>query len=124
MQVAKAHAIDGFALNIGVDPYTEEQLDLAYAAAEAVDFDVFISFDFNWFHISDVDKVSTIFKRYMDKPKQYKVDGKPFVSTFIGDGFDWGAVETQVGKPIYSVPFYEPTPQNAELPSVSGLFSW
>lgn len=124
MRIAKAHAIDGFALNIGVDPYTQDQLDLAYSAAEAVDFDVFISFDFNWYQISDVDKVSTMFKRYMDKPKQYKVDGKPFVSTFIGDGFDWAAVQQQVGKAIYAVPFNEPTAQNADTPALSGLFSW
>jgi glucan endo-1,3-alpha-glucosidase len=124
MQIAKAHAIDGFALNIGTDDYTQKQLDLAFAAAEVVDFDLFISFDFNWYSISDVDGVATMFKRYMDKPKQYKVDGKPFVSTFIGDGFDWGAVERQVGKPIHSVPFYEPSASNADLPSLSGLFSW
>ena len=124
MQTAKDHGIDGFALNIGKDDYTQKQLDLAYAAAEVVDFDLFISFDFNWYSISDVDGVSTMFKRYMDKPKQYKVNGKPFVSTFVGDGFDWGAVETAVGKPIHSVPFYEPKAENADLPSLSGLFSW
>jgi glucan endo-1,3-alpha-glucosidase len=124
MKIAKAHGVDGFALNIGKDDYSQKQLDLAYAAAEVVDFDLFISFDFNWYHIDEVDAVATMFKRYMDRPKQYKVDGKPFVSTFVGDGFDWGAVEKAVGKPIHSVPFYEPTAQNADLPSVSGLFSW
>lgn len=124
MTIAKAHGIDGFALNIGKDDYSQKQLDLAYAAAEVVDFDLFISFDFNWYKIDEVDAVATMFKRYMDKPKQYKVDGKPFVSTFIGDGFDWGAVEKAVGKPIHSVPFYEPKAENADLPSVSGLFSW
>ena len=124
MKIAKAHGIDGFALNIGKDDYSQKQLDLAYAAAEVVDFDLFISFDFNWYHIDEVDAVATMLKRYMDKPKQYMVGGKPFVSTFIGDGFDWAAVEKAVGKPIHSVPFYEPTAQNADSPSVSGLFSW
>lgn len=124
MSTAKAHGIDGFALNIGTDDYTQKQLDNAFAAAEVVDFDLFISFDFNWYSTSDVDGVATMFKRYMDKPKQYKVNGKPFVSTFIGDGFDWGAVEKQVGKEIHSVPFYEPSASNADLPSLSGLFSW
>jgi len=124
MKIAKAHGIDGFACNIGKDDYSQKQLDLAYAAAEVVDFELFISFDFNWYHIDEVDAVATMFKRYMDKPKQYKVDGKPFVSTFIGDGFDWGAVEKAVGEPIHSVPFYEPKAENANLPSISGLFSW
>lgn len=124
MQIAKDHGIDGFALNIGVDDYTQKQLDLAFTAAEVVDFQLFISFDFNWYSISDTNGVSTMLKRYMDKPQQYKVDGKPFVSTFVGDGFDWGAVEQQVGKEVHSVPFYEPSASNADLTSLSGLFSW
>ena len=36
MNLAKSKGIDGFALNIGVDPYTQQQLDYAYAAAEQV----------------------------------------------------------------------------------------
>lgn len=63
MQLAKSYGIDGFvgrncvrrvaptdpaafqALNIGKDPYTNDQLNLAYDAAQAVGFLVFISFD-------------------------------------------------------------------------------
>jgi hypothetical protein len=62
--------------------------------------------------------------RYMDRPSQLKIDGKPYVSTFIGDGFDWSAVEKQVGKPIYSVPFWLPSSENAGNKGLSGLFSW
>ena len=45
MTLAKSYGIDGFALNIGKDPYTDAQLALAYQAAEGLDFKVFISFD-------------------------------------------------------------------------------
>lgn len=45
MSLAKAYGIDGFALNIGTDPYTDLQLSNAYAAAQATGFLVFISFD-------------------------------------------------------------------------------
>jgi glucan endo-1,3-alpha-glucosidase len=124
MRLAKSKEITGFALNIGVDPYNEEQLDLAYAAADVVGFDLFISFDFNWYKTSDVSGVVSVFKRYASHPRQLKVDGKPFVSTFIGDGFDWSAVEKEMGMEIYSVPFYQPSKQVVDTPSVSGLFSW
>ncbi|KAJ0418493.1 glycoside hydrolase [Aspergillus carlsbadensis] len=49
MQRAKALGIDAFALNIGVDPYTDQQLNLAYQSAANNDMKVFISFDFNWY---------------------------------------------------------------------------
>lgn len=124
MRLAKSKEITGFALNIGVDPYSQAQLDLAYAAANVVDFDLFISFDFNWYKTSDVSGVATMFKRYASNPKQLKVDGKPFVSTFIGDGFDWAEVEKEMGMEIYSMPFYQPSQATADTSSLSGLFSW
>lgn len=125
MQLAKAKGITGFALNIGVDPYSQDQLDLAYAAAEQVgEFDLFISFDFNWYSISDTSGVATMMGRYVNKPAQLLVDGKPFVSSFIGDGFNWATVAQNLGREIYAVPFYQPSTSNANDPGVQGLFSW
>lgn len=49
MQRAKALGIDAFALNIGVDSYTDAQLGYAYESAANNDMKVFISFDFNWY---------------------------------------------------------------------------
>jgi glucan endo-1,3-alpha-glucosidase len=43
--MAKSYGIDGFALNIGKDPYTDAQLDLAYQAGKDTGFKMFISFD-------------------------------------------------------------------------------
>lgn len=124
MTLAKSKGITGFALNIGVDPYTEAQLDLGYAAAQKVGFEVFISFDFNWYKVSDVSGVANMLKRYASYPAQFMVDGKPFVSTFIGDGFDWVAVAKQVGRELYAVPYWTPTQDNANNEGLSGLFSW
>lgn len=46
IQLAQAAGIDGFALNIGpADSFSEEQLELAYAAADDTGFHLFISFD-------------------------------------------------------------------------------
>jgi hypothetical protein len=125
MELAKAKGITGFALNIGVDPYTQDQLDLAYAAAEVVGtFDLFISFDFNWYKVGDTSGVATMMKRYVDKPNQLLVDGKPFVSSFIGDGFDWKGCANMIGREIFAVPFFQPTAESANNQGVSGLFSW
>lgn len=124
MQLAKSKGITGFALNIGVDSYTQAQLDLAYAAAQNVGFNVFISFDFNWYQVSDVSGVATMLKRYVAQPAQMLVDGRPFVSSFIGDGFDWSAVADQVGRELYAVPYWAPTQSNADNAGLAGLFSW
>jgi hypothetical protein len=124
MSLAKAAGISGFALNIGVDPYNEAQLDLAYAAGEKIGFDLFISFDFNWFTLNDYDKVTALLKRYAGKKAQLLVEGKVFVSTFIGDGFDWDKVAAGVGKELYAVPFYQPKTEYADRKDIKGLFSW
>jgi hypothetical protein len=44
MKRAKSLGIDAFALNIGVDPYTDRQLDLAYQSAANNDMKVLILF--------------------------------------------------------------------------------
>lgn len=124
MQLAKSKGIDGFALNIGVDWYSQEQLDLAYQAGASVGFDLFISFDFNWYTVANVSGVAEMLKRYKDQSAQFRVDNKPFVSTFIGDGFDWSSVATEVGEELYAVPFWQPSADNVNNAGLSGLFSW
>lgn len=125
IKLAKSYGIDGFALNIGTDDYSQAQLDLGYAAAEAVGgFTVFISFDFNWYKTDQVSSVSTMLGRYVNSAAQYSVDGRAFVSTFIGDGFDWSQVEKSINHALYVVPKWDPTATNAENTGVSGLFSW
>lgn len=124
MTLAKSKGIDGFALNIGVDPYTQAQLDLAYAAAAAVIFEVFISFDFNWYQVGETSGVATMLSRYVNSPAQLLVDGKPYVSSFIGDGFDWAGVASQVGRELYAVPFWQPSASNAANSGLEGQFSW
>jgi hypothetical protein len=44
MKRAKSLGIDAFALNIGVDPYTDRQLELAYQSAANNDMKVLIPF--------------------------------------------------------------------------------
>lgn len=52
MQSAKSLAIDAFALDIGVDPYTDTQPNFTYESAANNEMNVFLSFDFNWWHVN------------------------------------------------------------------------
>ena len=55
MTRAKSIGINAFALNIGVDPYTDQQLGYAYESAANNNMKVFISFDFKLVdHLSSV----------------------------------------------------------------------
>ena len=104
--LAQQAGIDGFALNIGPhDAWTEPQLDAAYDAADQANFKLLISFDQLCCGPWDVNEVSRIINKYKDRGSYYKVDGKPFVSTFEGTDFvdQWANVRGATGG-IYLVP--------------------
>jgi hypothetical protein len=124
ISVAQSAGITGFALNIGTDSYNEQQLDLAYAAGAKMGFDMFISFDFNWFGLNDYARVTALLRAYASHPAQLIVEDKVFVSTFIGDGFNWDQVAQGVGRQLYAVPFYQPRTEFAQRADLAGLFSW
>ncbi|KAJ9131754.1 glycoside hydrolase family 71 protein [Coniochaeta hoffmannii] len=124
MKRAKAVGIDAFALNIGLDPYTDTQLGYAYESAEANNMKVFISFDFNWFSpSSDAAKVSQIIATYATKPSQLMIDGKAMVSSFAGDGLNTAAMRAAAEVPIFWAPNFSPelTPDSS---SVDGALNW
>ncbi|CAI6334123.1 unnamed protein product [Periconia digitata] len=85
MQQAKAAGIDAFALNIGLDDYTEKQLDFAYQSAADNDFKVFISFDYNYYTTGSEAAVASLIKKYGGKPSQLIYNNKIYVSTFNGN---------------------------------------
>lgn len=85
---------------------------------------VFISFDFNRYATSQASDVAAVLQDFITLPAQLKVDGKPFVSTFTGDGLDLQAVRTFVkgntGLDIFIVPNFK-----ANNPGQGdGLFNW
>lgn len=124
---AKSAGIDGFALNIGTDSYTEEQLGLAYGAASAAGgFKLFLSFDMaasSW----SVDQVVSLINEYKDNANQHKVNDLPFVSTFEGPTWDgWDTVRANTGG-IFLVPDWSslgPTGVAARLNEIDGAFNW
>lgn len=123
MQRAKALGIDAFALNIGVDPYTDQQLQFAYQSAATNGMKVFISFDFNWWNIGQATAIGQKIAQYADKPAQLMVDNKVFVSSFSGDGLNVAALRAAAGRPIFFAPNFHPA-QGTDISPVDGLLNW
>ncbi|KAH8921477.1 glycoside hydrolase family 71 protein [Atractiella rhizophila] len=107
ISLAKAVGIDAFALNAGKDDHNDAQLTLAYDAADKLGFKLFISFDFAYWTTGDISTIATYLNTYGTRSSQLKVGDRAFVSTFIGDGFDWRAVEAQ-SIPLFACPNWQP----------------
>lgn len=123
MSRAKAMGIDAFALNIGTDEFTDDQLTYAYASAATNGMKVFMSFDFNWFSTSQASDVSAKIAQYGGKDAQLKVGDngdQVFVSSFSGDGLDVDAVRSSAGVPI----FFAPNFQASNVGSADGALNW
>ncbi|KAJ6181576.1 hypothetical protein N7485_000218 [Penicillium canescens] len=123
MKRAKSLGIDAFALNIGVDPYTDQQLQLAYDSAANNDMKVFISFDFNWWNIGQATAIGKKIAQYGSRPAQLIVDNKIFVSSFAGDGLNVAALRAAVGRPIFFAPNFHPS-YGTDISPVDGLLNW
>jgi hypothetical protein len=127
MKAAKAAGIDAFALNIGVDPYTDTQLGYAYDSAAANGMNVFISFDFNWWNpASDAAKVGQMIAKYGAKPAQLVVDGKVFASSFAGDGLDVATMRASAGVDVFFAPNFHPesTPDPKDIDAALNWMGW
>lgn len=80
---------------------------------------------FNWFSTSNTGPVIDILRQFASHPAQHRVGSSAFVSTFAGDGFDWQAVRSALSStPLYIMPNWQPSGENAANPGVDGLFSW
>ncbi|KAF7595364.1 hypothetical protein BBP40_006357 [Aspergillus hancockii] len=129
MNIAKSIGIDGFALNCAsIDSYTPTQLELAYQAAQQVDFKVFISFDFAYWSNGDTAKITEYMNKYAAHPAQVQYGGGALVSTFVGDSFNWGPVKQGTSHPIHSVPHLQdpaavPNNPSKSVDAVSPWFS-
>jgi hypothetical protein len=119
---AKDAGIDAFALNIGVDGYTDQQLELAYQSAANNGMKVFISFDFNWYSPGAASAVGSKIAQYANHPAQLMVNGRVFASSFAGDGLDVDAMRTAAGTNVYFVPNFHPGQSSTE--SIDGALNW
>ncbi|KAG8362182.1 hypothetical protein FVEN_g18 [Fusarium venenatum] len=122
MKRAKAAGIDAFALNIGVDTYTDVQLDYAYDSANRNGMKVFISFDFHFWKTDNAAGVGEKIKKYGGRAAQLRVDDRVFVSSFAGDGLDANAVRSASGSNIFFVPNF--TPSGSSTNGIDGALNW
>ncbi|PNY27933.1 Mutanase [Tolypocladium capitatum] len=122
MQRAKAAGIDAFALNIGVDPYTDQQLGYAYDSAANNGMKVFISFDFNWWSPGNGAGVGQKIAQYASRPAQLFVDNRVFASSFAGDGLDMDALRAAAGSNVYFVPNFHPGQSTPD--KIDGALNW
>lgn len=122
MKRAKAAGIDAFALNIGVDGYTDQQLNYAYDSAAANGMKVFISFDFNWWSPGNANGVGQKIAQYASRPAQLMVDGRVFASSFAGDGLDMNALRAAAGSNVFFVPNFHPGQSSPDL--IDGALNW
>lgn len=123
MQRAKACGIDAFALNIGTDSFTDQQLQYAYASAQSHGMKLFLSFDFNYWSTGAATAIGQKIAQYATLPAQLVVDGKVFVSSFVGDAVDVSAVRNAAGSSIYFAPNFHPG-WGTSLSSVDGALNW
>ena len=125
MQQAKAAGIDAFALNIGLDDYTDAQLGYAYKSAADNGMKVFISFDYNYYLTGSEGNAATIIKKYSGSAGQLKIDNRPFVSSFNGNQEPEKTLNApalkQAAGDIYLVPNFMP---KGSLDGIDGAFNW
>ncbi|TVY62742.1 Mutanase [Lachnellula suecica] len=123
MQRANTLGIDAFALNIGVDSYTDQQLGYAYQSAANNGMKVFISFDFNWYSPSSgASAVGQKIAQYASQTAQLMVNGKVFASSFAGDGLDVAAMRAAAGVQVFWAPNFHPG--QSDVSQVDGALNW
>lgn len=123
MQRARDMGIDAFALNIGTDSYTDQQLGYAYTSAANNGMKVFISFDFAWWNAANgAVAVGQKIAAYASKPAQFKIGTKVFASSFIGDALNVAAMRSAAGVDVFWAPNY--APGQTDVSKIDGALSW
>jgi glucan endo-1,3-alpha-glucosidase len=129
---------DGFALNThtleSTDQWNLNTIQWLLDAAQGTDFKLFLSFDMSWG--LDTKRLGAFLTRFSSHESYYKVDGRPFVSTFWGGNIpntQWDADFIQPLVANNSRPFFVPDFDDwsgwpnkffNNFPSVDGAFSW
>jgi len=126
---AQAAGIDGFALNVGSNDWQPARVATALDAAKNNgDFVMFISFDMA--SLPFTNEALARFHSVANHPNYYKINGRPFYSTFAGEngGDDfWSNWKTSSGINPYFCPSWPNYPTNNLLqshPVADCIFTW
>nr|XP_018259199.1 uncharacterized protein I303_08127 [Kwoniella dejecticola CBS 10117]OBR81357.1 hypothetical protein I303_08127 [Kwoniella dejecticola CBS 10117] len=122
--LASSKGIDGFALNCDGQDTNAQQLQYAFTAASNSNFKLIISPDFVHYSYEDPGPVSELLKPWVTQLGYFQYEGKPFVSSFWGEGTDWVKVRENVGVELYVCPYDYASQAAVDTPGLDGLFSW
>lgn len=146
VQQAQAAGFDAFALDLlQVAQYSNITLDFMFTAADNAGFKLFFSLDMGGGNLAENDYRSWLGKvnQYVNRPSYYRVNGRPFLSTYQGGTLKFGQSSVDAGwqyifqqtgltgnnKP-YFVPNFADAPSYntgsfwSSFPNLNGLFSW
>ncbi|KAI0629701.1 glycoside hydrolase family 71 protein [Trametes polyzona] len=141
IELAGAHGIDAFALNVGSEPWQRGCVSKCFAAAlcSTQPFKLFLSFDMSSIHGSSREHVH-ILREYIaafaDHPCQLRYEGKVLASTFSGQDSLFGHTTLQEGwqyvksvlesvAPIHLVPSFFIDPRRyPTIGAMDGYFNW
>ncbi|PPQ65381.1 hypothetical protein CVT26_000006 [Gymnopilus dilepis] len=141
--LAHASGIDGFALNMGSDPWQPNQVANAYQAAQQTNlgFKLFLSLDMSSLPCAtpnDAQNLRNLVTAHISHPNQLQYDSRAFVSTFGGESCNFGQGSTADGwktqftqspdlqGKIFFVPsfFVDPTTFSNFVDVMDGDFNW
>jgi len=97
---AKSAGIDGFALNMGSDPWQPDRVATACSVAQSLGFKMFLSFEMTAVRCgsaADAGMLTDLVKTYASHPAQAKYNGRAHVSTFSGENCHFGQGSVQAG---------------------------
>ena len=124
---AQAAGIDGFALNEGAwhdEPMYVQRTQMLFQAAKELgtNFQFIFSLDLATLKPG---YILEILKTYVTHPNYYQYQGRPLVTTFMGElGVDWQNIRKQLkadGLDMCFVPFFYPRPNVTELPDYAAV---
>jgi glucan endo-1,3-alpha-glucosidase len=91
INLAKSMGIDGFALNVGYEEWQPARVATMYQAAEATGFKVFVSLDFaTLYGFTPEALADTFVAPFANSPAQYKMGGRSYLTTFMGESYRSG----------------------------------
>lgn len=146
VQQAKNAGFDAFALDLlQVAQYSNITLDFLFTAADNQGFKLFFSLDMGGGNLAENDYRSWLGKvnQYVNRPSYYRVNGRPFLSTFRGGTLRFGQSSVDAGwqyifqqtgltgnnKPYFVPNFDDASSYNtgsfwSNFPNLQGLFPW
>lgn len=143
IQLAYQSGIDGFALNVGTDPWQAQQVANAFQAAEqsCTGFKLFMSFDMTVLPCNtaaDAAALRNYITTYASHPNQFKYEGRVFASSFAGDTCTFGQGSATAGwksqfiqqltggNAVFFVPsfFVDPSTFSTYSGVIDGMFNW